>query len=243
IGASFVLKGSPTLLRQLQRFMADDLAFGDFVFRLPNGREVARARDMRELERELATLPAESLAYHAERNHFSRWFKARTEFALAHELRSRTVGEFATVEELRGVILRAIREQHERTARGVAVDYAASAFVPSTTLARIGGGALGGKARGLAFVDLLLGESRIADRFPNVSILVPPSVVVATDVFDAFVEQQDLRAFALDAVDDAEIDRRFLNAELPDSVARDLDALLDRVRYPLAVRSSSLLED
>ncbi len=244
IGASFLLKGSPTLLHQLQRFMIDDLAFGDFVFRLPNGREVARARDLGELEDALSTLPAESLAYHAERNHFSRWFKARTEFALAHELRPRKVADFPTAEEgLRGEILRAIREHRERTRRGVAVDYAPERFAPSTTLTRLGGGAIGGKARGLAFVDMLLGESRIVERFPDVSMLVPPSIVVGTDVFDAFVDQDHLREFALDAVDDAEIDRRFLRTELPDRLAAELTSFLERVRYPLAVRSSSLLED
>ena len=243
IGASFVQKGSPTLLHQLQRFMVDDLAFGDFVFRLPNGREVARARDLREVEQALATLPVESVAYHAERNHFSRWFKARTEFALAHEVRPRKVADFPTVEELRAVILRSIRDHHERTRRGVAVDFVAASYAPSTTLARIGGGAIGGKARGLAFVDVLLGESRIADRFPDVSIVVPPAVVVATDVFDAFVDQQHLREFALDAVDDEEIERKFLGAELPDAAAADLLAFLEKARHPLAVRSSSLLED
>lgn len=243
LGASFLLKGSPTLLHQLQRFMVDDLAFGDFVFRLPNGREVARARNLREIEQTLTTLPAESLAYHAERNHFSRWFKARTEFALAHELRPRKVADFDTVDELRAVILRAVRDHQERTRRGVAVDYAAGTYAAATTLARVGGGAIGGKARGLAFLDLLLGDSDLATRFPDVSILVPPSIVVGTDVFDAFVDQGHLREFALDAVDDDEIVRRFLKADLPDAVIADLQAFLGDVQYPLAVRSSSLLED
>src|SRR5581483_7517701 len=219
------------------------LAFGDFVFRLPNGREVARARDLREIEQALATVPADSLAYHAERNHFSRWFKARTEFALAHEVRPRKVADFATIEDLRAVIVRAIRDHRERTRRGVVVDYAAATFVPSTTLARVGGGAIGGKARGLAFVDSQLGDAALAGRFPDVTLHVPPALVVATDVFDEFVDRDHLREFALDAVDDGEIERRFLNAELPDGIAADLAAFLDGARFPLAVRSSSLLED
>src|SRR5262249_13885449 len=112
-----------------------------------------------------------------------------------------------------------------------------------TTLARVGGGAIGGKARGLAFLDLLLGDSDLSARFPDVSILVPPSIVVATDVFDAFVDQEHLREFALAAVDDDEIVPRFLRADLLDPVIADLQAFLGDVRYPLAVRSSSLLED
>ncbi|HYV42722.1 MAG TPA: histidine kinase, partial [Thermoanaerobaculia bacterium] len=174
VGASFLQKGSATLLQQLRRFMIEHLGFGDFVFRTPDRREVDRACDLRELEEKLATLPAESLAYHAERNHFSRWFKARTEFALAHELRPRKVSDFESIEHLRREILRAIRDYREQTRRGVVVDFDRSTFSPKTTLSRLGGGSLGGKARGLAFVDLLLAESRLSSRFPGVRIGVPP---------------------------------------------------------------------
>ncbi len=243
VGASFLLKGSPTLLHQLRRFMADHLGFGDFVFRTPDGREVARARDLRELEERLATVPAESLAYHGERNHFSNWFKARTEFALAHRLRPRKVSDFETVEHLRSELMHAIQDHRREMSRGVVVDFDRATFDPRTTLSRVGGGSLGGKARGLAFVDLLLSDSRLAERFPGPSIGVPPAVVVGTDVFDEFLERNGLRDFALDSVDEAAIERRFLEAELPPAVTRDLRALVEAVHYPMAVRSSSLLED
>jgi CheY-like chemotaxis protein len=243
IGASFLLKGSPTLLQQLRRFMIDQLAFGDFVFRLPNGREVGRARDLRELEDQLATIPAESVAYHAERNHFSRWFKARTEFALAHEVRPRKLSDFETVDHLRREILRAMRDYRDRTRRGVVVDFDAATFRRETTLSRVGGGALGGKARGLAFTDMLLTEARLSDRLRDVTLGVPSSVIVGTDVFDEFLERNSLKDFALDATDEEEIERRFVRAELPDRVAADLTAFLRAADYPLAVRSSSLLED
>ncbi|HEX9287775.1 MAG TPA: PEP/pyruvate-binding domain-containing protein, partial [Thermoanaerobaculia bacterium] len=243
VGASFLQKGSATLLQQLRRFMIEHLGFGDFVFRNPDRREVDRACDLRELEEKLATLPAESLAYHAERNHFSRWFKARTEFALAHELRPRKVSDFESIEHLRREILRAIRDYREQTRRGVVVDFDRSTFSPKTTFSRLGGGSLGGKARGLAFVDLLLAESGLSSRFPGVRIGVPPSVVLGTDVFDEFLEQEGLRDFALNSADEAEIRRRFVEAKLPSAIARDLSALVDAVGYPLAVRSSSLLED
>jgi CheY-like chemotaxis protein len=243
VGASFLQKGSATLLQQLRHFMIEHLGFGDFVFRTPDRREVDRARDLRELEEKLATVPAESLAYHAERNHFSRWFKARTEFALAHELRPRKVSDFKSVEHLRREILRAIRDYREQTRRGVVVDFNRETFSPQTTFSRLGGGSLGGKARGLAFVDLLLAESGVSSRFPGVRIDVPPSVVLGTDVFDEFLEQDGLRDLALNSADEAGIRRRFVEAELPGAVTRDLSALVDAVRYPLAVRSSSLLED
>src|SRR5437867_2507395 len=159
VGASFLQKGSATLLQQLRLFMSEHLGFGDFVFRTPDKLEVGRARDLREFEEKLATLPADSLAYHAGRNHFSRWFKARTEFALAHELRPRKVSDFETVEHLRREALRAIRDYRDQTRRGVVVDFDRATFSPQTTFCRLGGGSLGGKARGLAFVDRLLAES------------------------------------------------------------------------------------
>ncbi|HEV8118374.1 MAG TPA: PEP/pyruvate-binding domain-containing protein, partial [Thermoanaerobaculia bacterium] len=243
VGASFLQKGSATLLQQLRLFMSEHLGFGDFVFRMPDKVEVARARDLREFAEKLETLPAESLAYHAGRNHFSRWFKARTEFALAHELRPRKVSDFETVEHLRREVLRAIRDYREKTRRGVVVDFDRAHFNPKTTFNRLGGGSLGGKARGLAFVDRMLEESGIPERFPGVRIGVPPAVVLGTDVFDEFLEQDGLRDFALNSPEEAEIARRFVEAELPAGVSADLATLVDAVRYPLAVRSSSLLED
>ncbi|HEV3140330.1 MAG TPA: PEP/pyruvate-binding domain-containing protein, partial [Vicinamibacterales bacterium] len=243
VGAAFLQKGSSTLLQQLRRFMVDHLGFGDFIFRTPDGREVARARDLREIEHFLGTVPAESIAYHAERNHFSKWIKARTEFALAHELRPRKVSDFETVDDLRRELMRAVRDYRERTHRGVVVDFNRDTFTPKTTLSRIGGGSLGGKARGLAFIDLLLNESRVRDRFPSMRLSVPQAVVLGTSVFDDFLERGGLRAFAIDSRDEREIEQRFVAAELPDAMVRDLTALVDIVRYPIAVRSSSLLED
>src|SRR5262249_32147655 len=238
VGASFLQKGSATLLQQLRLFMSEHLGFGDFVFRMPDKLEVARARDLREFEAILATLPEESLAYHAGRNHFSGWLKARTEFALAHELRPRKVSDFATVEHLRREVLRAIRDYREQTRRGVVVDFDLATFNPKTTLCRMGGGSLGGQPRGLAFVDRLLGASANAERFPGVTIGVPPAVVLGTDVFDEFLEQDGLRDFALNSPEEAEIARRFVEADLPSGVSADLAALVDAARYPLAVRSS-----
>jgi CheY-like chemotaxis protein len=243
VGASFLQKGSATLLQQLRLFMSEHLGFGDFVFRMPDKREVARAHDLKEFEEKLETLPAESLAYHAGRNHFSRWFKARTEFALAHELRPRKVSDFETVEHLRREVLRAIRDYREQTRRSVVVDFDGATFNPRTTFCRLGGGSLGGKARGLAFMDRLLDEAGVAERFEGVRVHVPPAVVLGTDVFDEFLEQDGLRNFALNTDDEAEISRRFVEADLPPAVVKDLESLLEVVRYPLAVRSSSLLED
>jgi hypothetical protein len=188
-------------------------------------------------------VPGESLAYHGERNHFSNWFKARTEFALADRLRPRKVSDFATVEDLRQELLRAIREYRRDTSRGAVVDFDSAAFDRDTAFSRIGGGSLGGKARGLAFVDTLLLQSGIGQRFPGIDITVPQAVVLATDLFDEFLERNGLRDVGLESADEHDIERRFVAADLPAAAERDLSSFVSATPYPLAVRSSSLLED
>ena len=242
-GASFLLKDSPTLLHDLRRFMIDHFGFGDFIFRMPDGTEVARAHDLKTLEEELRTVPGASLAYHAERNHFSKWLKARTEFAVAHSLRPRRMSDFPTVEHLREELIRSIQDYREKRSRGVIADFDRATFDPGASFSRIGGGSLGGKARGLAFVNYLLSEHQVSDHFGDVRIAVPPSVVLGTDVFDEFLEHNDLRDFAINVSDQEEIERRFIASPLPDAVMRDLVSFLEIIHYPLAVRSSSLLED
>jgi CheY-like chemotaxis protein len=243
-GYSFLRKRSPTLLRDLRRFLTEQFGFGDFAFRLPDGGEVARASDLNELEARLHEVPAESLAYHSERNHFSRWLRARTEFALAQKLRPRKVSDFATLEDLRRDLIDSIAEYRSEQSQVLIGDFKASIFKSTEGFfLRIGGGSLGGKARGLAFIRHLLHKYQTTRRFPDVRIAVPPSVVLATDMFDRFLSENNLLDFAINSTDDAEILQRFLQASLPASLRDDLLAFLAEVHYPLAVRSSSLLED
>lgn len=243
VGAAFLQKESPVLLQELRRFMIDSFGFGDFVFRLPDGTEVGRAHDLRTLEERLKTVPAASIAHHSERNHFSKWLKARTEFAVAHHMRPRKVSDFATLEDLRRDLILSIRSYREQRARSTVVDFSRDTFDTRSLFTRIGSGSLGGKARGLAFVNLLLDEYELRHRFPDVEVAVPESAVVATDAFDRFLDHNDLRGFAIECDDDREIERRFLEAPLPDDTVSDLESFLELIRYPLAVRSSSLLED
>jgi len=243
VGASFVLKGSPTLLADLQRFMKEQFAFGDFVFRTPEGVEVGRARDLRSLGRQLAKVPAASVGYHAERNHFSNWLIARTEFDLAFRLRPRRVTQFKDLEAVRRDIIQALADYRRQQGASVVEDFRQSTFTAGRYFCRLGSGSLGGKARGLAFVRHLLSTTGLGDRFPGVRIAVPPSAVVATEVFERFLEHNRLLDFALQSKDEDRIRRRFLQADFPGDVREDLRAYLEAVRYPLAVRSSSLLED
>jgi len=243
-GYSFLRKRSPTLLKDLRRILTEQFGFGDFVFRLPDASEVGRAKDLNELEKQLQRVPAESIVFHAQSNHFSHWLVARTEFALAAKLRPRKVSDFASPEHLRRDLIESIHEYRREQGEVLIGDFKANTFKPSeSSFLRIGSGSLGGKARGLAFVRHLLRKSRITRRFPGIRISVPPAVVLATDVFDQFVVENNLLDFALHCEDDAEIQRMFLAAQLSTSLDEDLKAFLAEVNHPLAVRSSSLLED
>jgi CheY-like chemotaxis protein len=243
-GYSFLRKRSPTLLKDLRRILTEHFGFGDFVFRLPDLTEVARAKDLNELEEQLQTVPAESLTYHAQSNHFSHWLMARTEFALAAKLRPRKVSDFSGPEHLRSDLIESIHDYRREQSELVIGDFNAETFKPSeSTFLRIGAGSLGGKARGLAFVRHLLRKNRITRRFPGVRIAVPPALVLATDSFDQFMAENNLLDFALQCEDDAEIPQRFLASSLPEKLQEDLKVFLAEVNYPLAVRSSSLLED
>ena len=244
LGVSFVFKDSNLLLNELQKFMVQNFSFGDFVFRLPDGGEVGRASDLKSLEEQLRNVPEESIRFHGERNHFSKWLKARTEFWLAHQLRPRKVSDYPSVEALRQDLILALHNYRNIRRRGIITDFSRETFDPDTSLARIGGGSLGGKARGLGFVSSLINDCNVRDRFNGIQINVPPAVVLGTEVFDQFLEENDLRSFALQSTDDREITRRFLEAtRFPAAVLSDLVAFLDLIRTPLAVRSSSLLED
>jgi CheY-like chemotaxis protein len=243
VGATFLLKVSPTLLSDLREFMIEYLGFGEFVFRMPDGKVAGRADDLKSLEEKLSTVPPSSIAYHADHNHFSSWLKARTEFALAAELRPLKVTDFADAESMRRHMIATIGRYRRARGLSVVADFDPSGFDPQHDFQRIGGGSLGGKARGLAFVRMLLGRRRIAETVHDAIVTVPAAVVVATDVFDRFLDDNELRDFSLNSTDDAELERKFLRSRFPQDVRDDLYAFLRRADYPLAVRSSSLLED
>lgn len=244
LGVFFALKDSPTLLTELRNFTVENFGFGDFIFRNSDKTEVARASNLLGLEKQIAKVPAVCIKYHAERNHFSNWLKARTEFWLAHQLRPRKVSDFPSVEDLRNDLLAALKNYRKVRQKGIITDFKKESFDPRDGFARIGGGSLGGKARGLSFVNTLINNYQVPDRFDAVKVYVPPAVVLGTDVFDSFLEENELREFAINCSDDHEITQRFLEAErFPEDVLGDLAGFLDLIREPLAVRSSSLLED
>jgi len=253
MGAAFINKNSLTLLADLREFMRDYLGFGDFVFRNSEGEEVARAGDIREMKKALGSISDESLFYHARRNDFSTWLMARTEFDLARAIRPQKVEDFESADDLRSYLFSSLKQWMDRYRAGQVEEFSSETFDFDTEFVKIGSGSLGGKGRGLAFINALLNIYRINDEFSEIRIFVPPTAVVATDVFDRFMENPGLakqvfhREISDDGQSSIEWDRTvagtFLEASLPDDVREMLYAFLEEVRYPLAVRSSSLLED
>ena len=243
LDAAFVYKDSHVINEEVDRFMREYFGFGPFIFRMPDGREVARANDLNEFRSVVPGVPAESIAYHASQNHFSKWLKARTEFRLANQFRDTNVTDFESIEDLREYMLKAVRESQIRASHFVIADFNSSTFDRTTDFARIGGGSIGGKARGLAFVNILLSTKLEFDRFPGMRITVPPTVVLGTDIFEQFLDLNHLKELVLSDASEQEVTDAFIRATLPDPLMYDLSALLDIMPDPIAVRSSSMLED
>ncbi|MBN2053929.1 histidine kinase [bacterium] len=239
----FLNKVSPTLLEDLRDFLQVNLGFGDFVFRTSDNHEVGRAADLRSLREWLHILPLESIRYHSERNHFSHWLKARTEFDLANKLRPLTISDFDDLEHVRQYLIQALEEFQIEKQKGEVTLFASSRLDTRAAFARIGRGSIGGKARGLAFFNSLINRRKLNDLFPGVQILVPPTVVVCTDVFDEFMESNSLREQAAGDLTEEALVRLFLQASFPAAFQNDLETFLSFFEFPLAIRSSSLLED
>ncbi|MCX7984664.1 MAG: histidine kinase [Bacteroidetes bacterium] len=244
IGVHFLHKRSPTLLHDLSAFVKQHFGFGDFVFRMPDGTEVGRASNLQELEEYLKKVPDACIQYHAERNHFSNWLKARTEFWLAHKLRPRKVSDFPSIDALRYDLIDAIKRYKEERQRGIMTEFSKATFDPTVSFARIGTGSIGGKARGLGFLNTLINTYNLQRKFDGVEITVPSAVVIATDVFERFLNENNLTNIFVEQLPDEVIIQKFLDAPyFPPDVEHKLRDFLELMRVPLAVRSSSLLED
>ncbi|MCD4748922.1 MAG: hypothetical protein K8R59_06055 [Thermoanaerobaculales bacterium] len=243
LGISFLHKKSPDLLEGIRRFILEHFGFGDFIFRLPDGTAVGRVSDMREMIRVLHDIPGESLLFHAGLNHFSAWLKARTEFELAALLKPRQVSDFVDAEDLREFILTAFTLYLRQIQSHVTTDFDERRFDEFVAFARIGAGSLGGKGRGLAFMHKLLAYDDVS--LPGVRVEIPQTVALASDVFEDFLHINELRSIVQEAPDleDKEILDRFRATRIAQGIRSDLARFLEVVREPLAVRSSSILED
>jgi len=241
--AGFLNKKSPTLLSELGVFINENFGFGDFVFKLPDGTELDRAHNFSSMKKIVEGVDIRSLVYHAEKNHFSNWIMARTEFDLAARLRPKKASEFKHPDEIRTYLLKVLDDfLHERQV-GVITDFSRDHCDGRAEFLRIGEGSLGGKGRGLAFVNNLINCFPVYNAFPGIRISVPRSAVICTGVFDRFMGENNLSEFALGDHTDEEIFKAFTSAKLPSDLVEDLKSYLAVTDFPLAVRSSSLLED
>ena len=245
IPARFLDKNSPDLLHELHAFFLKDLGFGHFIFRSPDGQEIARAEDLRSLQSLLPRIPESSLWYHARRNHFSKWIMSRSEITLASKFREVQASDFKTAEEMRRYILSNIQEMRKWQQKGVVAQFKAHSFDAEVMdFVKIGIGSIGGKARGLAFMAALLQQNpSIYEKYAEINIRIPKTLVISTDGFEAFVHANNLRHFAFEDVPDPVVRDHFLQARMPDWLESDLAVFLSQVCHPLSVRSSSLLED
>ena len=243
LGASFMYKAAPDLSKQLRGFILRYFGFGDFVFSDRNGGEFARASDLHTMLKFLKVVPIDSVLYHAGRNHFSKWLLARTEFEAAYNIRPKKISEFGNPEALRKYLIETLHQFIYKTQLGTVLKFDHKLFDSNTPFVKIGAGSIGGKARGLAFVDFLLSKTELEGRWPGVKVTVPNTIVIATDVFDFFMEQNGLETLINENSASSHVASVFEKARLPDYVTRDLAAVIEKLEGPLAVRSSSLLED
>ncbi len=243
LNAAFANKNSRVLLQEVREFMLTNFGFGDFIFRMPDGRELDRARTLRQLRQKLRSVPEESIRYHASHDHFSNWLMARTRFRLAQEIKPVKITEFTSTEELRQYMLAKIDDLVLHDERGLIADFSHEEYDSRSTFLRIGRGSLGGKARGLAFIDNILKNYLHPSYFPNVRIKIPRSIILCTEVFAQFMEINQLLPIVVRNISDEEMVRHFMQARFPDAVEEDLRAIVLRNTEPLAIRSSSLLED
>jgi DNA-binding NarL/FixJ family response regulator len=243
VGAQFMSKKSPHLLEDLREYILANFGFGDFIFKLPDGSAIVRAVDVREMLRCLAEVPDDSLVFHASRNHFSAWLKARTEFELASMLRPRKVTEFDTPSDLRSYLITTITGYLREIQQHVITDFNSETFNDFAAFSKIGTGSLGGKGRGLAFMHKILAREVLDTE--TVEIAVPQTVALASDVYEEFLEDNRLRGFVTRAAEmkDQQVLDYIRRSRFRHELRSDLGAFLERVCEPIAVRSSSILED
>ncbi len=243
-GVRILNKGSKKMNIDMRNILAEHFGFGDFLFRDPKTKEVIRrVKNLKELQGVIFDIPNDSMLYHVSHNHISRWLAARAIFPVSEFLKNVTWHKYPDVDTNRQVIFKAIVKYRHMKNLGVVAEFNRDRFDSYSHFARIGDGSLGGKGRGLAFLDNIIKKHEAFRQFKGVNVMIPKTVVMCTDLFDEFMDSNRLWETALSDIPDEDILRAFLAAELPDKLRDDCDAFIDATRSPIAIRSSSLLED
>lgn len=243
LGSSFIDKNSKSYPQDLRKKIMQRFGFGDFVILNPQTKEeIMRIKDLKDLQKKVFLIPDDSLVYHLSRNHFSRFFYSRAMFPPAEVLKRVDVSDYKDMDEARKLIFDLIVQYRRMKNTGVVAIYQKDRFDEYSNFARIGDGSLGGKGRGLAFIGAMVKRYPVLEH-ENFAVTIPKTVVICTDIFDEFMDTNELYPVALSEIDDDTILKYFLRASLPARLIEDLMAFFDVVKSPIAVRSSSLLED
>lgn len=244
LGVGFLHKGSKKLSMELRDYISRNFAFGDFVFRDPKSdKEINRAKNLKELQQKILKISNDCLLYHSQRNHFSKWLNARAIFPIAQLFKYVTVNDFEDLDDVRKYIYDSITSFRRSKGQGVIAKFDRNKFDEYLSFSRIGDGSIGGKARGLAFINSIIKKNRLHAKYDDTIVTIPKTVVISTDVFDEFMEANKLYQIALSNASDDKILESFVKAHLPASLHEDLKAFLSVVNKPIAIRSSSKLED
>ena len=244
LGFRFIDKNSKKMNIDLRNIMAEHMGFGDFIFRDPKTHEeIRRIRNLKELQDNIFSIPNDSMLYHLSRNHVSRWLCARAIFPVSEFLKTVTLEKLRDVDQHRQIIFDAIVQYRHMKNVGTVAVFKRDRFDAYSHFARIGDGSLGGKGRGLAFLDNIIKTHPEFNEFEGVKVSIPKTVVLCTDVFDQFMDNNNLYQLALSDAPDEEILQAFIKAQLPDQFIDDFKTFFEAIRHPIAIRSSSLLED
>jgi len=241
--SNFINKNSESLMKDLKSFINYYLGFGHFVYRDDKGRQIAVAKSMKEFEAYLETVPEDSLEYHALRNHFSLWLMARGEVKIARQINPLRVSEFKNLSELREYLLNLIRQRRREMNKGRVINFEESAIIDDTNVISLSSGSLGGKGRGLAFINTLVNSFELGRLLPGINIRTPVTAIIGTDEFDMFMERNHLWDVIKKEKDYTILQDYFLQARLSYTLEKELRIYLKQIHKPIAVRSSSLFED
>ena len=244
MGAGFLNKYSKNLSIELREYVINNFGFGDFVFRDPRTLEKKYvASDLKTLQKLILSIPDDMFIYHTTRDDLSKWLNARALFPIAQIFKPAKLEDFKSLDDARKYIHKAISSFRSSKAKGIIAEFSKRTFDEYLSFSRIGEGTIGGKARGLAFINSIITKETFQNRFRNLLITIPRTVVLSTEVFEEFMESNNLYKIGFSGRNDEEILRMFINARLPESVRIDLSTIISFSRNPLAVRSSSKLED
>jgi CheY-like chemotaxis protein len=244
VDAQFIDKNSKTFPQDFHKAVKDNLGFGDFIIIAPKSQEeIFRIKNLKELQLNIRQIPDDSLYYHLSRNHFSRFFYTRAMFPVAEMLKKIDVSAYAKMEDARELIYQAIVEYRRMKNTGVVAVFEKDRFDKYSNFARIGDGSLGGKGRGLAFIGHIVKTHVELNSHENFPVITPKTVVLCTDIFDEFMEANRLYEIALSNRSDEDVLKHFLAAKLPKRLVSDFLVFFDAISTPIAIRSSSMLED